>query len=136
MNAFETLKIDEGLRLKAYQDHLGIWTIGYGTNLQVLEISEELAEQWLEDKWEYCKAAAAQIPGYDALNADRKDVIHSMIYQMGFNGVKRFKDMWAAIVLFDFEAAAEAMSDSRWYRDPKTQDRANRMAVRMAEGRW
>lgn len=135
-DAFETLKVDEGLRLKAYQDHLGVWTIGYGTNLQVLEISEELAEEWLAKKWIECKQQAATIPAYAWLSPVRKDVIHSMIYQMGLNGVKNFKNMWRAIEVFDWPSAANHMRDSQWWRDPATRGRAERMAKRMESDVW
>lgn len=134
--AFQTLKQDEGLRLKAYQDHKGIWTIGYGTNLQVLKIDEHLAERWLAEKWLECKRLAADIPGYEFLNDARQSVIHSMIYQMGFNGTLKFQKMWVAIRMLDFKMAATEMRDSQWWKDPATQGRAERMAKRMEQGIW
>lgn len=135
-DAFKTLKQDEGLRLKAYQDHLGVWTIGYGTNLQVLEISEDLANEWLEKKWHECKLKASAIVGYYDLSPVRRDVIHSMIYQMGLNGTMKFKNMWGSIRKKHWVVAAHHMRDSQWWRDPKTQGRAERMAQRMEKDRW
>lgn len=135
-NFKKDLMLDEGLRLQAYQDHLGVWTIGYGTNLQVLEITEATARRWLDRKLEEIERGVSQHENWDFLNGARKDVIRSMAYQMGVEGTFKFKDMWKAIGVFDWDAAAMAMRDSRWYRDPKTQARANRMAIRMAEGRW
>jgi lysozyme len=130
------LRRDEGLRLKAYQDHLGVWTIGYGTNLQVLEISEAQARKWLDQKLEQIEAGLTQKEDFELMNSARKDVVRSMAYQMGINGTFKFKDMWKAISVLDWAGAAAAMRDSRWFRDPKTQARANRMAIRMEEGRW
>lgn len=130
------LRRDEGLRLKAYQDHLGVWTIGYGTNLQVLEISEAQARRWLDQKLEQIEAGLTQKEDFELMNGARKDVVRSMAYQMGINGTFKFKDMWKAISVLDWAGAAAAMRDSRWFRDPKTQARANRMAIRMEEGRW
>jgi lysozyme len=132
----QTLKRDEGLRLKAYQDHLGVWTIGYGTNLQVLTITEAQAEKWLHEKVDQIALQAETIPLYMDLNSARKDVIKSMIYQMGLSGTLRFKDMWGAIRFGNFAAAANAMRDSQWWRDKQTQTRAERMALRMAAGVW
>lgn len=132
----QTLKRDEGLRLQAYQDHLGVWTIGYGTNLQTLEISEATAERWLRQKIDEIDEKASRIPTYAALDSVRKDVIRSMIYQMGYNGTLRFKNMWAALADDDYMLAGTEMRDSKWWRDPKTRGRAERMALRMERGIW
>ena len=130
------LMIDEGLRLRAYQDHLGVWTIGYGTNLQVLEISEATARKWLDRKLDEIEAGVSQHEHWCKLNGARKDVVRSMAYQMGINGTFNFKDMWRAIKVSDWVAASAAMRDSKWWRDPKTQARAQRMSIRMGQGRW
>lgn len=135
-NFKRTLMQDEGLRLKAYQDHLGVWTIGYGTNLQKLEISEATARRWLDQKLDWIESQVSQHDDWDKLSGPRKDVIRSMAYQMGVEGTFKFKKMWEAIALRDWVEAAAQMRDSKWFRDPKTQARANRMAIRMQEGRW
>ena len=132
----QTLKHDEGLRLKSYKDHLGIWTIGYGTNLQVLEISEGLAERWLREKVDSIRSRADQLPTFTLLNSARKDVILSMMYQMGIQGTLNFKKMWIALEDENFMEAGFQMRDSKWYKDPLTRDRAERMAVRMETGVW
>lgn len=128
--------VDEGLRLKAYQDHLGVWTIGYGTNLQVLEITEKQALEWLDKKLAEIEKGVSQHASWDFLNGARKDVIRSMAYQMGINGVFNFKMMWKAISVLDWAEAGRQMRDSQWWRDPKTQGRAERMAKRMELGKW
>ena len=134
--ALKDLRADEGLRLKAYKDHLGVWTIGYGTNLQVLKIDEAQASKWLNDKLAEIEAGVSQNQDFARLNTPRKDVIRSMAYQMGVDGTFKFRDMWRAIGVDDWQAAAEAMRDSRWWRDPKTRNRAERMAQRMEQGVW
>jgi len=130
------LKQDEGLRLKAYQDHLGVWTIGYGTNLQKLEISESQARKWLDLKLEEIERGVSQHEYWDFLDSVRKDVVRSMAYQMGIEGTFRFKNMWKNIGVLDWSAAADEMRDSKWWRDPKTRGRAERMAQRMQRGVW
>jgi lysozyme len=132
----QTLKHDEGLRLRAYQDHLGIWTIGYGTNLQVLEIAEGLAERWLRDKVDAIRLRADQLPTFTLLNSARKDVILSMMYQMGIQGTLNFKKMWEALEDENFMEAGHQMRDSKWWKDLKTRQRAERMAIRMETGVW
>ena len=142
MSLIDELKKDEGLRLRAYQDHLGVWTIGYGTNLQVLEIDEELAERWLVEKVEDLTESLENIlfereilPRFD-IDDNRRNALISMMYQMGVAGTLRFKKMWAAIEEQDWETAAKEMRDSSWWRDPATRGRAERMAVRMETGEW
>ena len=55
----ELIKRFEGCRLKAYQDSVGVWTIGYGTTnadkaitgetiCQGLYISQETADEWFQ----------------------------------------------------------------------------------------
>ena len=54
----ELIKKFEGCRLQAYQDSVGVWTIGYGTTnadkaitgtsiCQGLKISQATADEWL-----------------------------------------------------------------------------------------
>ena len=48
--ALEQLKIDEGCRLTAYQDTVGVWTIGYGHTGGVKKgdkITQKEAEEFL-----------------------------------------------------------------------------------------
>ena len=57
-NGLNLIKKFEGCRLTAYQDAVGVWTIGYGTTnadkaitgifiRQGLRISQETADEWL-----------------------------------------------------------------------------------------
>lgn len=135
-NLIDELKKDEGLRLQAYQDHLGVWTIGYGTNLQTLSISEEQATEWLYDYVADIQNRLMMNNVYLGLSQERQDVIASMVYQMGYNGTMNFKNMWRALERADYQTAADEMRDSKWWRDPKTRARAERMAVRMETGIW
>ncbi len=59
-----------------------------------------------------------------------------MAYQMGVEGTFKFKMMWQAIGVLDWEEASNQMRDSKWFRDPKTRGRAGRMAKRMHFGVW
>jgi len=137
MDSFKyTLMKDEGFRSKVYPDHKGIPTIGYGTRIDELDVTQEEAERWLDAELDEKEARLRQVPEYEALSIVRKNVIRSMAYQMGVGGVKRFKNMWKAIGLGLFQRAAEEMRDSQWYRDPQTRKRADRMSRRMAANVW
>lgn len=130
----ESIKSHEGRRLEAYQDHLGVWTIGYGTNLQVLKIDEELAERWLVERVTDLKRSLSGVDGFDRCNDVRQDVLTEMAYQLGLRGCLRFKKMWAAIRGEDWQRAAEEMLESRWAR--QTPRRAMTLSNRMSRGQW
>ena len=127
---------DEGFRSKVYLDHLGFPTIGYGTKISELDVSKEEAERWLDDELDEKEERLRRIPEFAKLNVARKNVIRSMAYQMGVQGTKNFKNMWRAIAIDEYEEAATHMRDSRWWRDPLTQSRAGRMALRMSTAEW
>ncbi len=127
---------DEGFRSKMYLDHLGIPTIGYGTRINEIEVSKEVAEEWLDAELDEKEERLRQIRLYDGLSIVRKNVIRSMAYQMGVAGVKRFKNMWLAIEAGEFVKAGIEMRDSQWWRDPQTRGRADRMSRRMAADVW
>lgn len=57
-----SVKLHEGYRARAYQDTVGVWTIGYGTNLQELEIGDELATEWLLNKLRQAETSAGGYP--------------------------------------------------------------------------
>ena len=127
---------DEGFRSQVYLDHLGFPTIGYGTKISELDVSKEEAERWLDAELDEKEERLRRIPQYVHLSITRKNVIRSMAYQMGVQGTKNFKKMWEAITVEDYDEAATQMRDSRWWRDPLTQARAGRMALRMSTGEW
>ena len=137
MSSFlEQLMLDEGFRESVYDDHLGYPTIGYGTRINELVVTKAEAKSWLINELVEKDARLVTIPAFLDLSTVRQDIIRSMSYQMGVRGTKNFKDMWKAISNNDFDAAGAAMRDSRWWRDPQTKGRAEKMAVRMETGVW
>ena len=98
------VKRHEGYRPKAYQDSVGVWTIGYGTNLQELVIDEALAGRWLVEKLVSSRAQAETFPWYAALNQPRKNVVVEMIYNLGPTRFAGFKAMLAALAARDEHA--------------------------------
>ncbi len=61
----DSIRQHEGWRNKAYQDSEGIWTIGYGTNLQELKIDKGLGEGWLHEQVNIAIAAANRFSEYE-----------------------------------------------------------------------
>jgi len=127
-----SVKKHEGYRSKAYQDSLGVWTIGYGTNLQTLEIPKELAEDWLVQYLRHEQALLETLSVYRELNEVRQEVLIEMAYQLGHSGLRKFKKMWAALVIEDYKWAATEMLDSTWHK--QTPKRAEELAERMRTG--
>lgn len=114
-NLIKQLKKHEGLSNKSYQDSEGVWTIGYGHNLQVLKISKKQAEVWLIEDIE---KAANDLIKYESkvimLNQVRKNVLINMTFNLGISGLINFKKMWKAIKKEDYKKAAKEMLDSKW----------------------
>ena len=131
-----TLKEDEGYRDKAYKCSAGIWTIGYGTNLQTLKIDKELAEKLLLDHYAKVQEdCASDFSFFHKLDPVRQGVLVSMVYQMGLVGVKGFKMFLEALSEGRYEEAAEQMLNSKWARIDSPQ-RAKRHAERVRSGVW
>lgn len=130
----ESVKAHEGFRNRAYQDTVGVWTIGYGTNLQALEIDEWTAETWLVEALGEAGEALEDVDGFNACSAVRQDVLVEMAYQLGVKGCLRFEKMWEAIRAGDFIAASDEMLDSKWAK--QTPDRVRQLARRMRLNEW
>lgn len=126
------IKKDEGWSPKPYKCTEGIWTIGFGTN--ITRITREEGEMLLDLRLDKIinfdlLSLTAELPN---LNDSRKIVLINMLYQLGLQGVKRFKNMRRAIRNGDFEKASEEMLDSKWFK--QTPDRCRRLSEIMKEG--
>lgn len=84
-NGLLLIKSFEGLRLKAYRDAVGIWTIGYGTTRGVqpdMSISEAEAEQFMRDdliRFEQAINSAISVP----VNDNQFSALVSFTYNVG-----------------------------------------------------
>jgi len=145
----------EGLELVAYEDSLGIDTIGIGRNLENRGLTEtELAHigkdvsdicEWgitKEDAYylaendikivekEVCEAHSCVVE----LDEIRQRIIIDMAFNMGVPRLNKFKKMWKAIDEENFEEAKIQMLDSRWAR--QVGNRAVRLSNAMETGEW
>ena len=110
----ERIKKHEGFRSRPYFDSLGVGTIGYGTTW----ITEEEADMLLRNRLQSC---SAEIDSYiDELSVSidevRRAILYEMCYQLGIDGVKRFRKMWEALADMDYEKASREMKTSRWHK--------------------
>lgn len=129
------LKMDEGLKLKAYKDCVGVWTIGWGHTKGVEDghiIGMHDAEYLLSEDLEVAVAACRKIfPDFDSISGPRKAVLANMAFNLGETRLRSFKKMVAAVVAKDYKQASLEMLNSKWASQVK--QRANRLAKSMSE---
>lgn len=117
MSLSNQLKRHEGLRLKPYKCTAGKITIGYGRNLEDKGISVSEAELMLSnDIREFESSLEKRLPVYSSskLNQARKDALTNMAFNLGIDGLLKFKNMIAALEAEYYTLAASEMLDSRW----------------------
>ena len=111
----------EGLRLKAYKDGGGVWTIGYGTikypNGQAVKsgdtCTEAQAEQWLKSD---CKWVDACLDKYvtATINQNQFDALASFVYNIGES---QFRTSTLLKMLNAGSFALAASNFDRWIYD-------------------
>lgn len=136
--ASRQLKIDEGVVLHAYQDHLGFWTIGIGRLIDRRKngcISLEEAEYLLNnDIQSRLNTLQKVLPWFDLLDEARKGVLLNMSFQLGVGGLLGFKKTLGHVKAGEYTQAAEAMLQSKWAT--QTPARAKRLSDQMRYGKW
>jgi lysozyme len=95
--AFDTIQQFEGLKLKAYKDSVGIWTVGFGNifNLDTGnpikegdEITLETAERWLKIEVDNLQAKMRKVITVTLTN-NQWTALTSLVYNIGFGAFKR-----------------------------------------------
>ncbi|WP_456390347.1 glycoside hydrolase family protein [Hydrogenimonas sp.] len=123
----EEIKRDEGFRGMPYQDTKGIWTIGFGNKLPLDRAEAELITE------KRINAATVELKEklyfFDDLPDEAKKILINMAYNLGVNGLMKFKRMLDALEFEDYDEAANEMVDSVWYRE--VGKRAKRLVKRM-----
>ncbi len=133
----ESVKRHEGYRNKVYLDTLGKRTVGVG-HLCVedfweddKEYEEDFLMGILEKDLQSAIDQADDMCKNLKISSDAKILIIEMIFQLGGNGVSKFRKMWQALQQDppDYAEASVQMLDSRWAK--QTPNRANEMADHM-----
>ena len=130
--AEKTIKADEGLRLELYKDTVGKLTIGYGRCLDDTGITRDEAEYLFHNDIIRVVDGLKRMDFWKTLSANRQAVLINMTFCLGIHGIKKFKNMIAALRIGDYSEAAAQILDSKFAR--QTGQRANRLAVSMAAG--
>ena len=136
----ESVKKHEGYRNKVYLDTLGKRTVGVG-HLCVEEFWEddkEYDEKFLMTILEHdlqtaIKGAKELMEEHDCADIDEQaeEILIEMVFQLGKNGVSKFRNMWKALAEKNYIGASYEMLDSRWSK--QTPNRAKAMAKTMKE---
>ena len=123
----ERIKANEGFRSKVYKCSEGVDTFGIGFTW----ITEEESMHILAGRVSKLHLDLLDsIDWYEALPGDVQGVIIEMCFQIGKSGMLKFKKMIANMKEAKWEAAAEEMKDSLWYR--QTPGRCDRLAAIVA----
>jgi lysozyme len=126
---------DEGLRLTAYKDSVGLWTIGVGhllgTRPRMTEITFAEAMALLAADIEIAEGIARKwVPSLEA-DETRWRAACNMAFNLG-DRIGQFKRFIYAVENQDWPRAAAAMLDSKWARQVGV--RAIRLSLLIEKG--
>jgi len=108
----------EGLRLKPYRCIKGVLTIGYGRNLEANGISLDEAEYLFQNDLRVAiEGCRGRIEFFKELPVEAQKVLVNMAFQLGVEGLLKFKKTLQYLEQRDFASAADEMLDSHWARE-------------------
>ena len=131
------IKLHEGYRGEVYADSVGVLTCGYGHALhEGSEIPLKVNELLFEIDFNKAVENAMKLVSTRSIQVDdvRFAVITDMMFNLGYRGLSKFKNMIAALQSDDYVTAAREMLNSKWSRQTKT--RAKKLAHMMETGEW
>lgn len=125
---------EEGMKLKPYRCPAGKLTIGVGRNLEDKGLSNEEALFLLQnDIIEAVKELKKAFLFFDSLNETRQIVLIDMCFNLGINGLKKFKKMIKALENKDFSLASKEMLSSCWAKQVGARARSLALLMEMGE---
>ena len=124
------IKTEEGFSKTVYNDILGVPTFGYGFT----SLEEDEAELVLELKLSKLRKRIVSYLHNNEISLDsfRKDVLTDMAYNLGFDGMTKFRKMFEALKDMDYDRASNEMLDSQWFK--QVPNRCSLLAQRMKNG--
>lgn len=137
----QDIRRDEGCELTAYQDTMGIWTVGVGhahVPPGTVWTQAQADDQLAIDIAHAVKLLDQNIPWWRTLNDARQDVLANMCYNMGWlspdgkHGLGAFHTTLALIKAGDYAGAADHMVLLPWAKEVGA--RATRLAQQMRSG--
>ena len=131
----DDLKRDEGCRLTAYKDTVGVWTVGYG------HAHVAPGTVWTQAQADDTLAADIAIavhdldfrlPWWRKLDDVRQDVLAELAFNIGVEGLLGFHNTLAFVEAGNYAAASGGLLASRWAKQVGA--RATRLAAMMKSG--
>ena len=133
MNIIEKIALEEGFRGRMYKCPADKWTIGYGFNLEALDMPEEVAQFWLSVLVKDTEETLDMLGWYGGLNEARRLAVTDMAYQIGVRGLCGFRRMAACLADKDYETAAIELLDSKYARQTPARAKRNADIIRSGE---
>lgn len=137
MNVRQLIELHEGRVPHAYADSLGYLTIGIGHLIDERKggrLPDPIIDALFEhDIHEHANELFALLPWTRDLDPVRQAVLIDMFFNMR-RGLLGFKDTLRHFEAGRWDAAADAMLDSKWASQVKT--RAARLATMVRTGEW
>jgi GH24 family phage-related lysozyme (muramidase) len=136
----EEIAYDEGSVNEIYLDHLGLPTFGighlvidsdpeYGQPVGTPVSEDRCNEAFDNDVQTVISDCNILYPDFDELPEEVQRIIANMMFNMGRPRLSKFKGMKRGVDSRDWNAAADEMVDSNWYR--QVTKRADRLVARM-----
>ena len=136
----EEIAYDEGTVNEIYLDHLGLPTFGighlvidsdpeYGQPVGTPVSEDRCNEAFDNDVQTVISDCNILYPDFDELPEEVQRIIANMMFNMGRPRLSKFKGMKRGVDARDWNAAADEMVDSNWYR--QVTKRADRLVARM-----
>ena len=136
----EQLEFDEGCVYEIYNDHLGYATFGIGhlildsdpeqgSSVGTPVSESRVAEAFESDIVQVLSDCETLYPDFESLPEDAQRIIANMMFNMGRPRLSKFKGMKRGVDSRDWNAAADEMVDSAWYK--QVTNRAERLVTRM-----
>ena len=139
------LAIDEGKRLAAYLDTVGVLTVGIGHNCVAKPVpgvikpgdtitDETCSALFRDDIQESIDQVDRYLPWWAKLDDVRRNILVNMAFNLGINGLLQFRNTLKFIECGSYGMAADGMMQSLWAR--QVGDRAKRLSKQMRTGEW
>jgi lysozyme len=136
----EELTADEGCKYEIYNDHLGYPTFGighlviesdseYGEATGTTISEDRVIEAFESDVVGVVSDCETLYPDFEDLPEEAQRIIANMMFNMGRPRLSKFKGMKRGVDARDWNAAADEMVDSGWYK--QVTNRADRLVQRM-----
>ena len=126
---FKELVDEEGLKLKAYKDTVGVVTIGIGHNLQANPAKpligrnvymggsitmDEAKKLFAHDIESVIDDLDERLPWFKDLSLARQYVLISMGFNLGVPGLMKWKNTLSALKSGDIKGTVTGMLNSKW----------------------